>query len=58
MKFLVIKHRTSGVNETTLVDNYQTAAVLASEINKYEGCPVTVDAVSMSWRSAGWNGLY
>jgi len=53
MKFLVIKHRTSGVNETTLVDNYQTAAVLASEINKYEGCPVTVDAVSMSWRSAG-----
>jgi len=53
MQFLVIKHRTSGVNETTLVDNYQTAAILASEITKYQGCPVTVDAVSMSWRTIG-----
>ena len=51
MQFIVIKHRTNGVNETTLVDNYPTAAILANQIKKYEGCPVTIDAVSLSWSS-------
>jgi len=53
MQFTVTKHRSSGKDETTLVDNYQTAAILASQTRKYEGCRVTVERVAQSWRTIG-----